>query len=248
MTTGRGLQRGPGEFRRNQVWIGGHRADEAIFVPPPANQIAACWTALENFINDEPEPPAALIKAALVHVQFEAIHPFMDGNGRLGRMLTPLILLESGVLKEPLLYLSVYFKQHRATYYRLLQQVCSHGDWEAWVLFFADAVAKMANQAAVATAQALTRLLAADKVLLAALGRLAGSARQVLDALFARAVSHIGALSARTGMTPATVGKTLDAMEHSLCMVKELTGQKRNRMYAYNACIDILNKEEHESE
>lgn len=242
MTSGRGVQRGPGEFRRNQVWIGGHRADEATYVPPPANQLAACWTELENFINDVPEPTAALIKAALVHVQFETIHPFMDGNGRLGRMLIPLILVDAGILKEPLLYLSVYFKQHRDTYYRLLQQVRTTGDWEAWLLFFADAVAAMASEA-VATAQALTQLLAADKARLASLGRLAGSARQVLDALFARPVSHIAALTAATGLTAATVGKALDAMESSLGMVSELTGQKRNRMYAYSAYINILNKE-----
>lgn len=242
MTAGRGTQQGPGEFRRNQVWIGGHRPDQAIFVPPPANQIAACWTALENFINDVPEPTAALIKAALVHVQFETIHPFMDGNGRLGRMLIPLILADAGILTEPLLYLSVYFKQHRDTYYRLLQQVRMTGDWEAWLLFFADAVAAMAGEA-VATAKALTQLLAADKLRLAALGRLAGSARQVLDALFARPVSHIGALTAATGLTAATVGKALDAMESTLGMVSELTGQKRNRMYAYSAYITMLNKQ-----
>jgi len=108
MTSGRGTQRGPGEFRRNQVWIGGHRADEATFVPPPANQLANCWAALEQFINDVPEPTAPVIKAALAHVQFETIHPFMDGNGRLGRLLIPLILVEAGILKEPLLYLSVF--------------------------------------------------------------------------------------------------------------------------------------------
>jgi Fic family protein len=242
MTSGRGAQRGPGEFRRNQVWIGGHRADEATFVPPPANEIAACWAALENFINDVPVPTAALIKAALVHVQFETIHPFIDGNGRLGRMLIPLILVDAGILKEPLLYLSVYFKQHRETYYRLLQHVRTSGDWEAWLLFFADAVGAMANEA-VTTAQALTQLLAADKARLAVLGRLAGSARQVLDALFARPVSHIGALTVATGLTAATVGKALDAMEEKLGMVSELTGQKRNRVYAYSAYIDILNKE-----
>ena len=243
MTSGRGAQRGPGEFRRNQVWIGGHRADEAIFVPPPANELAECWAELERFINDVPEPTAALIKAALAHVQFETIHPFMDGNGRLGRMLIPLILVDAGVLKEPLLYLSVFFKQHREVYYRLLQQVRTTGDWEAWLLFFADAVAAMASEA-VATAQALTQMLVADKASLAGLGRLSGSARHVLDALFARPISHIGALTAATGLTAATVGKVLDAMEGTLGMVRELTGQKRNRMYAYRAYIDILNKEE----
>lgn len=242
MTSGRGVQRSPGEFRRNQVWIGGHRADEATFVPPPANQLADCWTALENFINDVPEPTAAVIKAALAHVQFETIHPFLDGNGRLGRMLIPLILVEAGVLKEPLLYLSVFFKQHRDTYYRLLQQVRISGDWEAWLLFFSDAIAATAGQA-VGTAQALMQLLANDKARLAELGRLAGSARQILDALFAHPVSHIAALVSATGLTPATIGKALDAMEHTLGMVREVTGQKRNRVYAYSSYINILNQE-----
>lgn len=242
MTSGRGTQRGPGEFRRNQVWIGGHRADEASFVPPPANQIADCWAALEQFINDVPEQTAPVLKAALAHVQFETIHPFIDGNGRIGRLLIPLILVEAGVLKEPLLYLSVFFKRHRETYYRLLQQVRTDGDWEAWLLFFVDAIAATANQA-VATAQALNQLLAQDKLRLAALGRLSGSATQILDALFAHPIANIGALVTATGLTPATIGKALDALQMELGIVHELTGQKRNRVYAYRAYIDILNQE-----
>lgn len=241
MTSGRGVQRSPGEFRRNQVWIGGHRADEATFVPPPANQIAGCWAALENFINDVPQPTAAIIKAALSHVQFETIHPFLDGNGRLGRMLIPLILVEARILQEPLLYLSVFFKQHRETYYSLLQQVRVNGNWEAWLLFFADAIAATANQA-VRTAQALTQLRENDKLRLAELGRLAGSARQILDALFAHPILTISALSNTTGLSPATVGKALDAMESLLNMVQEVTQQKRNRVYAYGAYISILNQ------
>jgi Fic family protein len=240
MTSGRGAQRGPGEFRRNQVWIGGHRADEATFVPPPANQIAECWAALEQFINDVPEPTAPVIRAALAHVQFETIHPFMDGNGRVGRLLIPLILVEAGILKEPLLYLSVFFRQYRDSYYRLLQQVRITGDWEAWLLFFVDAIAATANQA-VSTAQELNQLLAADKARLAELGRLAGSATQILDALFAHPISNIAALTGATGLTAATIGKALDAMQQNLGMVHELTGQKRNRVYAYRAYIDILN-------
>lgn len=242
MTSGRGTQRGPGEFRRNQVWIGGHRADEATFVPPPANQIADCWAALEQFINDLPEATAPVIKAALVHVQFETIHPFMDGNGRLGRLLIPLILVEAGILKEPLLYLSVFFKQYRDTYYQLLQQVRITGDWEAWLLFFVDAIAATANQA-VGTAQQLIQLLAADKLRLAQIGRLSGSATQILDALFAHPVSNIAALGTATGLAAATIGKALDAMQDKLGMVHELTGQKRNRVYAYRAYIDILNQD-----
>lgn len=242
MTSGRGIQRGPGEFRRNQVWIGGHRADEATFVPPPANQLADCWAALEQFINDLPEVTAPVIKAALAHVQFETIHPFMDGNGRLGRLLIPLILVEAGILKEPLLYLSVFFKQYRDTYYQLLQQVRITGDWEAWLLFFVDAIAATANQA-VSMAQQLIQLLASDKLRLARIGRLSGSATQILDALFAHPVANIAALGTATGLTAATIGKALDAMQDQLGMVQELTGQKRNRVYAYRAYIDILNQE-----
>lgn len=242
MTSGRGIQRGPGEFRTNQVWIGGHRADEATFVPPPANEIAACWSELEKFLNDIPEATEPVIKAALMHVQFETIHPFMDGNGRLGRLLIPLILAQAGVLQEPLLYLSVFFKKHRQTYYERLQQVRLTGDWESWVLFFVDAITATATQA-VATAQQLNQLLAADKAKLARLGRLAGSANPILEAFFNQPIVSINLLVEKTGLTPATIGKALDAMQNTLGLVRELTGQKRNRVYAYSAYIDILNQE-----
>lgn len=242
MTSGRGIQRSPGEFRTNQVWIGGHRADEATFVPPPANEIAACWSELEKFLNDIPEATEPVIKAALMHVQFETIHPFMDGNGRLGRLLIPLILAQAKVLQEPLLYLSVFFKKHRQTYYERLQQVRLTGDWEGWLLFFVDAITATATQA-VATAQRLNQLLAGDKAKLAQLGRLAGSASQILEALFNQPIVSINLLVEKTGLTPATIGKALDALENTLGMVRELTGQKRNRVYAYSAYIDILNQE-----
>lgn len=242
MTSGRGIQRGPGEFRNNQVWIGGHRADEATFVPPPANEIAACWSELEKFLNDVPEPIEPVIKAALMHVQFETIHPFMDGNGRLGRLLIPLIFAQAGILEEPLLYLSVFFKKHRQTYYERLQQVRLTGDWEAWLLFFVDAITATATQA-VATAQQLNQLLLADKIKLVQLGRLAGSANQILEALFNQPIASINLLVEKTGLTPATIGKALDVMENTLGLVRELTGQKRNRVYAYSAYIEILNQE-----
>lgn len=242
MTHGRGVHRAPGEFRQNQVWIGGHRADEATFVPPPANQIADCWADFERFINDEPAATSPVIKAALAHVQFETIHPFMDGNGRLGRLLIPLILVQAGILKEPLLYLSVFFKHHRQVYYEHLQQVRLTGDWEAWLLFFVDAIADTANKA-VRTAQDLNALLASDKARLAELGRLSGSASQVMDALFSHPVVNISSLHQQTGLTHATVGKVLDALEQQLGLVREITGQKRNRVYAYSAYIDILNRD-----
>lgn len=242
MTSGRGINRGPGEFRSSQVWLGGHRPDEAVFVPPPPQSIDDCWSALERFINNIPEPTDPLIKAALSHVQFETIHPFLDGNGRLGRLLIPLILVEAGILHEPLLYLSVFFKKHRQIYYERLQQVRVTGDWEAWLLFFVDAVADTANQA-VATARRLNRLREQDKARLGELGRQAGSAGLLLDALFQQPIANIGHLCQRTGLTPATVGKLLTAMESELGIVHELTGQKRNRIYAYRAYIDILNQD-----
>ncbi|MBE0490199.1 MAG: Fic family protein [Halomonas sp.] len=242
MTSGPGINRGPGEFRSNQVWLGGHRPDEAVFVPPPSHRLAECWAALERFINDMPEATDPLIKAALTHVQFETIHPFMDGNGRLGRLLIPLILLEAGILSEPLLYLSVFFKKHRQVYYERLQQVRVTGDWEAWLLFFVDAVAETANQA-VTTARHLNQLRDQDRARLGELGRQAGSAALLLDALFQQPIANIGHLCQRTGLTPATVGKLLTAMETELGIVQELTGQKRNRIFAYRAYIDILNQD-----
>ncbi|MEN8251017.1 MAG: Fic family protein [Bacteroidota bacterium] len=242
MTSGRGVNRCPGAFRKSQVWIGGHRPDEANFVPTPANELMDCWSELERFINDIPEMTDPLIKAALTHVQFETIHPFMDGNGRIGRMLIPLILVEAKVMSEPLLYLSVFFKKHRQTYYERLNQVRFTGDWEAWLLFFVDAVAETANQA-VRTAKQLNELRQKDKARLTDLGRQSGSASQIIDALFEHPVASISKLIEFTGLTAATLGKVLDALEHQLGMVKEVTGQKRNRIYTYTAYIQILNQE-----
>jgi len=241
MTSGRGVNRLPGEFRKTQVWLGGHRADEATFVPPPADTLADSWAALERFINDVPEETDPIIKAALMHVQFETIHPFMDGNGRIGRLLIPLILVEAKVLSEPLLYLSVFFKKHRQTYYERLNQVRLTGDWEKWLLFFVDAIAETANQA-VDTAQQLNNLKLKDKARLTELGRQAGSANQVIDALFEQPIASVNKLIALTGLTAVTVGKILDALEQQLGIVKEITGQKRNRVFAYTAYIDILNQ------
>lgn len=243
MTSGRGGSKAPGSFRQNQVWIGGHRADEATFVPAPANELANCWAQLERFLNDVPEATDPLIKAALAHVQFESIYPFMDGNGRLGRLLIPLILVGAGVLSQPLLYLSVFFKKHRQAYYEKLQQVRLTGDWESWLLFFVDAVSATATQA-VSTAQQLNALRDAHRTQVTSLGRMAPSARQVLEVLFQYPIANISTLVKHGGITAATAGKVMDLLsqpEHGL--VRELTGQKRNRVFAYSAYIDILNQD-----
>ncbi|KEA63791.1 hypothetical protein ADIMK_2093 [Marinobacterium lacunae] len=243
MTSGRGINKSPGEFRKNQVWIGGHRADEATFVPPPAQELADCWSVLERFINDLPEATDPLIKAALAHVQFETIHPFMDGNGRVGRLLIPLILVAAGVLSQPLLYLSVFFKKHRQTYYERLQQVRLTGDWESWLLFFVDAVTATATQA-VETARQLNQLRSEHRKQMSDLGRLAGSAQQVLDVLFELPIANIATLVERSGLTAATVGKVMERLSQpETDLVRELTGQKRNRVFAYTTYIEILNQE-----
>jgi Fic family protein len=146
LAEGRGQHADPGEFRRSQNWIGGTRPGNAYFVPPPAHNVPECLSALEKFLHDMPQATPPLLKAALAHIQFETIHPFLDGNGRLGRLLITLILCEQKVLREPLLYLSLYFKEHRQYYYELLNSIRITGDWETWLLFFAEAVTATASQ------------------------------------------------------------------------------------------------------
>ncbi|MEK6687426.1 MAG: Fic family protein, partial [Gemmatimonadota bacterium] len=149
LATGRGASQQPGEFRRSQNWIGGTRPGNALFVPPPAEAVAECIGALERFLHDQPKKTSPLLKAALAHVQFETIHPFLDGNGRVGRLLITLLLCAEGVLQEPLLYLSLYLKQHRQRYYELLTEVRTTGNWEEWVTFFVEAARSTASGAVV---------------------------------------------------------------------------------------------------
>jgi Fic family protein len=242
MTHGRGAGKAPGELRRTQNWIGGASPSRAAFVPPPPQRVPECMSGLENFLNDQPVRHSALIKAALAHVQFETIHPYLDGNGRLGRLLIPLILVHEGVLHQPLLYLSLHFKTHRSNYYDMLQKVRVSGDWEEWLWFFATAVRHTATQA-VQTAQALTRLGETDRERIRGLGRIAPSALQVHQALFARPVNTIPAIGAVTGQSPHTINKMLDAMT-ALGLVREVTGMRRNRIYEYTAYMELLNRED----
>lgn len=237
----RGRGKSPGEFRRSQVWLGGTRPGNAVFVPPPADRLGECLDAFERFLHDEPEPTPPLVRAALAHVQFETIHPFLDGNGRIGRLLIVLQLVADGLLHEPLLYPSLFFKAHRALYYELLNEVRVNGDWERWLDFFAEAVQASAAQA-VQTAQALLALVAADRERLAALGRAAGSAWALLDALQRQPVSTATALGTAAGLTPATVNKTLVHLQR-LGIVEELTARQRGRVFAYGRYVALLNAE-----
>ncbi len=237
---GRGKECDPGEFRRSQNWVGGSRPGTAAFVPPPPEHIQECMGELELFLHNRPEKTPVLIKAALAHVQFETIHPFLDGNGRLGRLLIALLLCSEMVLKEPMLYLSLYFKTHRQRYYELLNQVCLTGDWESWLDFFADAVVYTATQA-VETTQQLMRLSAEDELRISGLKRISGSAHLIHKAMLERPMASPNWVQEKTRLSPATVNACLRELEQ-LKIVKEVTGQKRNRLYSYVEYIRIMNE------
>lgn len=240
LAKGRGSNQTPGEFRRSQNWIGGTRPGNAAFVPPPAEEMRECMSKLELFLHDQPEPTPVLLKAALAHVQFETIHPFLDGNGRLGRLLIALLLYEQKVLRKPMFYLSLYFKTHRQYYYELLNNVRMTGDWEAWLDFFAEAVIVTATQA-VETAQQLLDLSSQDRDKISGLGRATSSTMQVHRILMEHPIVTSGSLVEKTGITPATVNKALGHLEQ-LGIVKELTARKRNRLFSYAGYIEIMNR------
>lgn len=240
LSKGRGSTCTPGEFRKSQNWIGGTRPGNAAFVPPPVEDLMECMGKFELFLHGMPEPTPVLLKAALMHVQFETIHPFLDGNGRLGRLLITLLLCEQKVLKEPMLYLSLYFKTHRQYYYELLGKVRTTGDWEAWLDFFAEAVIAVATQA-VETAQKLLHLSESDKLKIGGLGRAAASTLQVHRILMEHPVATSKWLVEKTGITSATVNKALSHLEQ-LGIVREITDKKRNRLFSYSGYIEILNE------
>jgi Fic family protein len=240
LSRGRGSNQTPGEFRRTQNWIGGTRPGNAAFVPPPAENVMECMDKLELFLHDRPEPTPALLKAALTHAQFETIHPFLDGNGRLGRLLIALLLCEQKILREPMLYLSLYFKTHRQYYYDLLNGIRSSGNWEAWLDFFAEAVIFTAAQA-VDTARQLVDLANEDRDRISRLGRAAKSALRVHRAILGRPITDSSWLVGKTGITAATVNKCLRHLQR-LDIVKELTSRKRNKVFSYTGYLEIMNQ------
>jgi Fic family protein len=240
MSKGRGSDKQPGEFRKSQNWIGGTRPGNASFVPPPPEEVMNCMGDFELFLHDQPEPTSALLKAALSHVQFETIHPFLDGNGRLGRLIITLLLCSEKVLKAPMLYLSLYFKTHRTRYYELLEEVRHTGDWEAWLEFFADAVTDTATQA-VDTAQKLMTLSAQNTEKIHGLGRGSASVHLVHRALLERPIAPSVWLAGKTHLAPATVNSCLKHLEN-LGIVSEITGRKRNRLFAYSEYVAVMNQ------
>lgn len=240
LSGGRGSGKQPGELRQSQNWIGGTRPGNATFVPPPASELANVLSELEKFIHDEGQQTPAVLKAALAHVQFETIHPFLDGNGRLGRLLITLMLVSENVLQQPLLYLSLYFKTHRQQYYDLLDQVRLTGDWEAWLEYFAEATEQTANNA-VQTAKQLIGQTKLDRLSIQSQGRFSGSMSQIHDALLRRPIASSAWLKKTTGLAPATIQSALQNLE-KLQILQELTGKQRDRIYAYSDYIAILNQ------
>ncbi len=240
LSTGRGASKDPGEFRRSQNWIGGSRPGNAVFVPPPHLAVPDCMADLERFLHAEDDGLPILVRAGLAHVQFETIHPFLDGNGRVGRLLITLLLCDAGVLSQPMLYLSVYFKRHRDRYYELLDRVRQTGDWEGWLAFFLQGVRETAENAA-ATARRLTERFAADWERLATEGRKAGSALRVHEALQERPILSIPETRKRTGLAFPTVSAAMRLLE-AAGVVREITGFSRNRVYVYGEYLRILNE------
>lgn len=240
LSRGRGSGKEPGEFRRSQNWIGGSRPGNARFVPPPPNELAGCMSSLEKFLHADSPPLPMLARAALAHVQFETVHPFLDGNGRVGRLLITFQLCDSGILREPLLYLSVYFKQNRTRYYDLLDQVRREGDWESWLDFFLTGVRETA-EAAVSTARRLAELFASDRDRIASSGRRAGSALRVQDAFKERPVASMQDVRRRSGLSFPATAAGMDLL-CELGIARELTGRRRNRIFAYAAYLSILNE------
>ncbi len=240
LRSGRGAATNPGVFRRSQNWIGGTRPGNALFVPPPVTELDACLGALEHFMHESASRLPALIKAGLIHVQFETIHPFLDGNGRIGRLLVTLYLCFHGVLRKPLLYLSLFLKTHRTEYYRLLQEVREAGAWEAWLDFFLAGVAETANQAFNAATR-IVEVFKADRERIAAEGTRAASSLRVHDLLQQSPFVTASRLVDQTGLTTPTINAALADLER-LGIVQEVTGRRRGRVFGYRAYLAILSE------
>jgi len=238
---GRGSEKEPGEFRRSQNWIGGSRPGNATYVPPPPNKVVDCMGALEKFLHDDPVRMPTLIKAGLAHVQFETIHPFLDGNGRVGRLLITLLLCEEGALTKPILYLSLYFKTHRDRYYELLQKVRKEGAWEEWLRFFLEGVKETSAQA-VEAARSILELFEEDRLKIRDnLGRSANSALRMHEFLQENPVVTTSRANEEMAISRPTITSALENLQ-DLGIVREMTGKERYRVYAYDEYLGILHE------
>jgi Fic family protein len=237
----RGSGKQPGELRRSQNWIGGTRPGNAVFVPPPAERVADLLGDLERFIHDEAAPTLPpLVKIALVHAQFETIHPFLDGNGRIGRLLIAALLEHWGLLPEPLMYLSGYLKQHQAEYYRRLSNIRSDGDWEGWLAFFLEGVATAANDAE-GSIVAIASLVTADRRRLLESAKAGPAAYRLFEMLPMMPRFTIERARQKLNTSFPTASAAVKVLA-DLGIVSEMTGQKKNRSYSYQRYVELLTR------
>ena len=241
LSSDRGSKKLPGEFRRSQNWLGGTRPGNARFVPPPTNFVEKCMSDLERFMYSDDRGHSALIRTGLSHVQFETIHPFLDGNGRVGRLLISLQLCHEGVLNEPLLYLSLHFKKNRSEYYSSLDAVRHHGDWEAWLRFFLDGITETSENA-ISVAKRLNALFRDDSLRIRNFARFKSSALLVQQALQKRPISTLRSIATETGLSIPAVTNGMFALEQ-IGIAREITNRKRSRIYSYDQYISILNED-----
>jgi Fic family protein len=237
---GRGANKTPGEFRRSQNWIGGTRPGNASFVPPPPAEMMEALDRLERFLHDDKHGLPLLVEAGLVHVQFESIHPFLDGNGRLGRLLITLLLCAKGALKQPLLYLSLYFKKHRNQYYDHLQRIRTEGAWEEWLRFFLEGTALTAQEAA-ETATRILDLFSKDREKIQKLGRPATSALRVHEYMQRKPIANIAAIAKSLKLSVPTVTVALKHLVR-IGIVEEVTGKRRDRLFTYSRYFNIVSE------
>ena len=241
LSHGRGSEKTPGEFRRSQNWIGGTRPGNAVFVPPPHTAVPDCMAELERFLHSQDDGLPVLLRAGIAHVQFETIHPFLDGNGRVGRLLITLLLCHADLLRQPLLYLSLYFKEHRETYYEMLNHVRRTGDWETWLMFFLEGVKSMA-EGAVLTAQRLSGMFDNDQNKVQAQGgRRTGSALRLHDALKSQPILSLPAACRKTGLSFPTASAAMELLAGN-GIAQEITGKRRNRLFVYDQYLSILSE------
>jgi Fic family protein len=238
--SGRGSDRAPGTFRRDQNWIGGSRPGNARYVPPPWTEVAPLMSNLEKFLHNDPEPTPILVKAAVAHAQFETIHPFLDGNGRLGRLLITLLLAAEGVLRRPLLYLSLFLKQNRDAYYDHLQRVRTEGTWEAWLAFFLNGVVDVATATTDATRQ-IVSMIERDRQRIQTLGRGSATAARVHDLAARFVVLRAPRVAEDLGLTEPPVYAAIGRLEE-IGILREVTGRQRGKLYAYDEYLGLLNE------
>lgn len=238
--SGRGSDKAPGEFRRDQNWLGGRQPTNARFVPPPWTEVAAAMSDLEKFLHNQPEQTPILIKAALAHAQFETVHPFLDGNGRVGRLLITLLLVSDGVISQPLLYLSLYLKQNRSDYYDLLQGVRMAGAWEDWLTFFLEGVIEVA-EAATETTRRIVQMIEHDRLRIHDLGRGAATALRVHDFAVRFVLVRPTRAARLLELSQPPVYEAIARLE-GLGILSEITGRRRGKVYAYTEYLALSNE------